>query len=115
VYIQIVGIVKEGIIVKFGIKILIKKLIKYLGIATQLHSKAPNKEIKRIWEIIAFGVMFILLMNIICGIPIIPFLNFTFKFPFSQMINYYGGLIFFFFVILFIIFSLDLKKPELKV
>jgi hypothetical protein len=89
-----------------------------ISTSLQLHSKSPNEEIKRVWEIVAIGTGFIFFMNLLSGMPII--LNFNIDFPFSEVLNNYGGFIFWLFTILFIIVFLkisnnkDKKMPNLK-
>lgn len=117
-FIKIVGTVIEGIFVRFGIKtrilILIDLIIQFIITVTQLHSKAPTKEIKQNWFIFAIGIGIILMLNILSGIPI--FLGIAFNFPFSNEFNLYGSWIFIGFIILFCIMFYNTKynKNEVK-
>lgn len=93
----------------FGtLKKYLKQTQKYLLIMIQLHSKSPTKEIKQIWEIFALGGTVILLLTFLSGTPFI--FGISFKFPFSILIDNYGGFIFFAFIIIFCILFIDTKK-----
>jgi hypothetical protein len=97
----------KWIYMEYNTKKLIKKMLYLISLILQLHSKAPTTEIKKNWEIFALGVTFILFMNFFSGAGI---LGIQIIFPFSEIINYYGGFIFIMFIIVFGILFIDLKK-----
>jgi putative copper export protein len=87
------------------IKNFILRIPYYLSIILQLHSKSPNKEIKRNWEIFALSGLVVVFLTVFSGAKIwfIPTLK-------IDLINNYGVFIFFIYTIIFCIVFFDNKK-----
>ena len=94
---------------KFNIiKDFIFKIPHYLNIALKLHSNTPNKEIKKIWEIIAISGFPVVLLTLFSGekiLWVIPTLK-------IDLINVYGAWIFLVFVLVFSIICFDNKRAK---
>jgi hypothetical protein len=88
------------------IKNFILKIPHYLNIALHLHSKAPNNEIKKIWEILAVGGLPFTLLTLFSGVKILWFIP-VLKIDF---INDNGVWIFFIFIIVYCVVFFDYKK-----
>lgn len=82
------------------------RLIRYIYLATHLHSSAPTKEIKRLWEIVALCLLPVTILELFSGDKILGFI----QTPKVQFVQDYGAFIFFIFVIVFIIVFFDIKK-----
>lgn len=83
------------------------KIKRLILIAFQLHSKAPTKEIKRLWEIVAICLTPITLLELFSGDKIFFGLIPTIK---SEFVYWNGGFLFCIFVTFFIIVFFDIKK-----
>jgi amino acid transporter len=88
------------------IKYYILRVPHFIAIALMLHSKAPNKEIKKLWEVMVIGGLPVTFLTLFCGEKILWFL----RLPKIDFINNNGGFIFFIFVIVYIIVFFDYKK-----
>ena len=83
-------------------------IIHYIDIMLHLHSKAPTKEIKLFWEIFALTGIFIIILNLVSGVPFV--FDIKIPFPNSEIINNYSTFIFIGFVIMFCIVFIDKEK-----
>ena len=90
--------------VKYGMK----TIIRYIDIMLHLHSKSPTKEIKRFWKIFAFSGTFIIILNLVSGVPFV--FDIKIPFPNSEILNYYGSFIFVVFIIIFCVIFMNTKK-----
>lgn len=91
------------------------RIIRYLFIATHLHSLAPTPEIKKLWELFVIGASFYFIMCLFSGMPFIFGLKLVL--PINETVNNNGGYIFMGFVIIFCIVFLrpkDFKKKPLN-
>jgi hypothetical protein len=90
------------------IKKFILNIPYYLFVALQLHSKAPNREIKKIWEIFMLGGLPVVLLTLFCGEKIFIF----FSLPKIDYINNYGSWIFWVFVVVFCAVFFNYEKSN---
>jgi hypothetical protein len=82
------------------------KIPHYIFIALQLHSKSPNKEIKKIWEIFVYGGVPVVLLTLFSGEKIFIFGSL----PKIEYINNYGSWVFFIFVIIYCVVFFNYDK-----
>jgi hypothetical protein len=82
------------------------RIIRYLFIAVQLHSLAPNKEIKKLIEILTLCMLPITVLELMSGDKILGFIP-TLK---VQFIQDNGVFLLFGFIIIFCIIFFDVKK-----